>query len=472
MGGTKGYRSYRGRTSKGKIALAVLLVLIILAAVGFLWLQEYIVYDRDGSFHLELPWKTETPPAEEEVPPEDVEITIQEPEKPKALAAFSASAAPLTQAGWKDAWLGASVMSAPAYNAAAVTLKDSTGHIYFAATGAAAGTVSTAEDTAAALAEVAESSYHSIARMSCFLDPIAARADVEGMGLKNTGGYIFYDGNNGNWLDPSKPAARQYLCTLAAELAQQGFDEILLTDVGYPTVGKLDKIDYNGADRAASIRLFLEELRSALGEYGVAVSIELPPEVITSGADDTAGLVLSDIAPLVDRVYAVTTVDQIPALEAAVSAAGEDTDFVAELTGHSPDVTGSCLILAEESARADWQGRFSGASSAVRLLIGPQGPLCQSGELMEPFIHHIPHTHGQVIPVTTVQRHALKAVAVVGAGLLAGAVVTALPHLLQKFPLDGHGFRMAALPVQLVLLNCKFIAIDLHVSASSSNVKT
>ena len=55
MGGTKGYRSYRGRTSKGKIALAVLLVLIILAAVGFLWLQEYIVYDRDGSFHLELP---------------------------------------------------------------------------------------------------------------------------------------------------------------------------------------------------------------------------------------------------------------------------------------------------------------------------------------------------------------------------------------------------------------------------------
>ena len=311
MGGTKGYRSYRGRTSKGKIALAVLLVLIILAAVGFLWLQEYIVYDRDGSFHLELPWKTETPPAEEEVPPEDVEITIQEPEKPKALAAFSASAAPLTQAGWKDAWLGASVMSAPAYNAAAVTLKDSTGHIYFAATGA------------------------------------AARADVEGMGLKNTGGYIFYDGNNGNWLDPSKPAARQYLCTLAAELAQQGFDEILLTDVGYPTVGKLDKIDYNGADRAASIRLFLEELRSALGEYGVAVSIELPPDVITSGADDTAGLVLSDIAPLVDRVYAVTTVDQIPALEAAVSAAGEDTDFVAELTGHSPDVTGSCLILAD-----------------------------------------------------------------------------------------------------------------------------
>ena len=59
MGGTKGYRSYRGRTSKGKIALAVVLVLIILAAVGFLWLQEYIVYDADGNARLDLPWRQE-----------------------------------------------------------------------------------------------------------------------------------------------------------------------------------------------------------------------------------------------------------------------------------------------------------------------------------------------------------------------------------------------------------------------------
>ena len=34
MGGTKGYRSYRGRASKGKIALAVLLVLIILGIIN------------------------------------------------------------------------------------------------------------------------------------------------------------------------------------------------------------------------------------------------------------------------------------------------------------------------------------------------------------------------------------------------------------------------------------------------------
>ena len=198
--------------------------------------------------------------------------------------------------------MGATMMSAPAWNAAAVTLKDSAGHICFAAAGAAAGTVSTAEDTAAALTEVTESRYHTIARMSCFLD---------------------------------------------REIADLGFDEILLTDVGYPTTGPLDKIDYNGADRAESIRTFLEELRSALAEYDVVISIELPAEVLTAGTDDTAGLVLADIAPLVDRIYAVTTADQIPALTAAVTAASEAADFAAELTAYGPDVTGSCLILPQ-----------------------------------------------------------------------------------------------------------------------------
>lgn len=348
MGGTKGYRSYRGRGSKGKAALAAVLVLVIVAALGFLWVQEYIVYDADGGAHLELPWQTgEAPPAQEEDPQENVEVIVQEPERPTELAAFSVVGTPLTQSAWQEEWIAALASSSLVYNAVALTLKDRTGSIFFDAADAAAGTVSTVEDTAAALAEVTESDFHTIARMSCFLDPIAARADVENVGLKNTGGYIYYDGNDLNWLDPNKPAARQYLCGLAQQIADLGFDEILLTDVGYPTTGPLDKIDYGGADRAESIRTFLEELRSALADYGVDISIQLPAEVLTSGADDDAGLVLSEIAPLVDRVYAVTTADQIPALTDAVTAAHDGTGFVAELAAHGPDVTGSCLILPQ-----------------------------------------------------------------------------------------------------------------------------
>ena len=40
---TKGYHRYRGRKTRGKAALVVVLVLILLAAVAYLLTQEYVV---------------------------------------------------------------------------------------------------------------------------------------------------------------------------------------------------------------------------------------------------------------------------------------------------------------------------------------------------------------------------------------------------------------------------------------------
>ena len=53
---TRGYNSYRGRTSAGKIVLIVVLVLVLLGAVGYLVVQNYLVYDEAGQVHLELPF--------------------------------------------------------------------------------------------------------------------------------------------------------------------------------------------------------------------------------------------------------------------------------------------------------------------------------------------------------------------------------------------------------------------------------
>ena len=227
----------------------------------------------------------------------------------------------------------------------AVTVKDASGHVYFdSAQPAASGAIRTESTTAAALTAMTASDTYTIARLSCLLDPIAAKADVEGMGLKNTGGYIFYDGNNLNWLDPSKPAARQYLCGLAKELAEMGFDEILLTDVSYPTEGKLDKIAYGETGKVQNLNTFLDEMRAALAEYDVKLSIELPAAAVSEGSDSQAGLTLADIAPRVDRIYAVTTEDQISALSQAVSAASAETEFVPELAAAPAAFTGSWLV--------------------------------------------------------------------------------------------------------------------------------
>ena len=340
---SRGYHSYRGRTPKWKVVLAIVLVLVILGAVGFMVLQEHIVYDGTGTPHLRLPQQetedTGTPPEEEE----PVEVVIQEPEGPREIHAFSLPAQALTQQTVEAAL----AQPQAECNAVAVTLKDSAGLVYFDAAGAVSGTVRTEADTTAALeALTGQEDLYTVARISCFHDPKAANAEVESMGLKNTGGYIFYDGNNSQWLDPAKPEARQYLTGIIREAAALGFDEILLTDVSYPTEGKLDKIAYGEVDRQAQLGAFLAEVRLALEGYNVTLSVELPETAVLNGAEETSGASLAQFAPHVDRLYAVTTSDRTTALSALAAAAEGTPDFVAELSAYDPEVKGSWLLTA------------------------------------------------------------------------------------------------------------------------------
>ena len=354
MVGTKGYSSYRGRGPKWKILLAILLVLVIAVAASVIYLQQFLVYGADGSRQIRLPWQTEEkapPPDGKGEAPEnqpDVDVVVQEPEdqSPKETAAFSLPAQALTQALWQE------TEKPSGANAVAVRLKTSNGTVYFNAANAVSGAVETEMDTAAALAAVtAQEGLHTIASVACLQDFKAANADVEGRGLKNTGGYIFYDGNNSLWLDPAKPGTREYVCALAKEIAELGFDELLLTDFSYPTVGKINKIHYNtDVPLANNLDLLLSDLNTALESYDILLSVEVPEAVIAEGPDTVAGLDLNRLASRVDRVYAVTTPEKAETLSNLVAqAAGAEgkTEFVPELTADSPALTGSRLILAE-----------------------------------------------------------------------------------------------------------------------------
>lgn len=356
MVGTKGYSSYRGRGPRWKILLAILLVLVIAVAASVIYLQQFLVYGADGSRQIRLPWQTEekepSPDGEGENPEEqpNVDVVVQEPEvpKPAETTVVSLPAQALTEALWQQA-LAAKPAGA---NAVAVRLKTSNGTVYFNASSAVSGAVETELDTAAALAAVtAQEELYTIASLACLQDFKAANADVEGRGLKNTGGYIFYDGNNSLWLDPAKPSTREYVCALAREAAELGFDELLLTDFGYPTVGKINKINYNtDVPLANNLDLLLSDLNAALEGYDILLSVEVPEAIISEGPDAVSGLDLNRLVSRVDRIYAATTPEKAETLSNLVSqAAGADgtTEFVPELAADSPTLTGSRLILAE-----------------------------------------------------------------------------------------------------------------------------
>ena len=346
MAGPRGYHSYRGRGSKGKIVLAVLLVLVILASVGFMMMQKYIVYDETGTPKLELPEQAEgSPPPEEEEP---LNITIQEQEKPALLQAVELGDDP---ADWE-----AELAASGGQNAFCVTMKASGGQLRYpfesAAAVAGAAVAGTAAQAAEVLPALLEGERYSVARISCLRDGGVARSNVQAMGLMNTGGYIFYDGNNENWLDPSKQATRDYLCDLAAECADLGFDEILLTDLTYPTIGKLDKIAY-GFDAASGtqsaynteqIAKLLAAVKTALDGRDVKLSLELSETVLgNDGVDETAGIDLwNTLMEQLDRVYVPTAEDRVDAM---VTAELENGVLVPELTGVPTTTQYRCYLL-------------------------------------------------------------------------------------------------------------------------------
>ena len=319
---TRGYSGYKGRKSPWKILAAILLVLVILAAAGVLVLQKYLVYAANGTPHLRLPGQEEikTPASSGDASSSGdlgpVDVTIDPPERREVLGYLLENPnGDLTDYLAPDGDL----------NAVGVTLKGTDGKLR---TGW--------QDDEILQSLLQDESRHCVARIACFRDGQTARSRVKKLGLENTGGYIFYDANNANWLDPGKAAAREYLLDLIREAAEAGFDEILLTDVSYPTEGKLDKIAYSAADRAGSLTLFLTEAKGVLSEYeGVKLSVAVPDTLLTEGEDEVSGQSLAGFAALADAIYAPCGGGDYDDYRATVTeaAGGKSTGFVALFDG-------------------------------------------------------------------------------------------------------------------------------------------
>ena len=360
----RGYSSYRGKSPLWKIALTVLLVAVILASVGILTLERSIVYDSDGVPRIEFSWQKgdKVPEGADSVPdlstgsPDNAGEPSPEgaaEENPSAAGngeasgtetgsetgpeearesfhAYAVQAAPLTNAIYGD--VQRILVQNPQYNAVSVRLKDEEGWVYFRCAAVLSNSSNLAEDTTEALSALTGSSVHTIARIACFHDSIRAQWDDKTR-LRNTGGYIFYDGNDENWMDPTKADARAYLCALAASAAEQGFDEILLTDVGYPTEGKLNKIAYGETPLGENLSAFLSEMRDTLAPYHVILSVELPKSVLLNGGVDVSGQSLTVSAPYADRIYAKVEPGEIAACASAVAAVRDGAvAFVPELS--------------------------------------------------------------------------------------------------------------------------------------------
>lgn len=341
--GTRGYSGYRGR-SRGRKVLALLLVLVLLAAAAFMLIQRHVVYEADGSFYFDLPWENRSEQfkqdktTDNESSQQELEIVVEEPVT-KGVRACELDAA-IMQGGWE-----AELESLDEdINAVAVCVKKDSGEILYDShiPGAVeCGAVVGSSVARASLRGLNDSEYYTIARISALHDSRYAYAHMTDAAVCQLTGYVWYDTNSTHWLAPEKAAARQYVIEVAKECAELGFDELLLDDFCYPRDGRMSRIktDERTMTQQAALSLLADELRKALKEYDIKLSVSIDADIVLAGSEERTGIVVSELAPKFDRVYVTATEETLLQIAAAleevgaefvpmVSAAGEEDSYL------------------------------------------------------------------------------------------------------------------------------------------------
>ncbi len=325
---TKGYHSYRGKGGGGKGALTVLLCLILLAAVGFLVVQRYAVYEADGGVRFDLPWRkepTQPEPPKENAPdeaPDGLEIIVEQPPKEEKRELHAQE---LDQSVLRGS--AAPTLSAlpDEINAVAVRVKNEAGELLYDSSlteAVEAGAVRGGSISRAAIADLTGSDYYTIARINALHDSIYSFAHMSDAAVlqRQHPGYIWYAPDSTFYLAPEKPAARQYIAAIARECAELGFRELLFDGFGYPSAGRLSNIDDStrGMTMQEALDALAAELRESVSEYDVKLSVLLDAETVLAGGDERTGQSLAALAERFDRIYVPTDAEQLPALRTAM----------------------------------------------------------------------------------------------------------------------------------------------------------
>lgn len=297
----KGYRAYRGRSSGRyalKIAAVLVIVLAVLAAAAAVYMQQYLVVTPDG-VRLELPFSRQEEPdsgTEESPAVSDLPLVVVTPEPTGAPAdepePLPVSPVSLPREALYDGSAAAQAAAAGG-DCALFDMKDDEGTLAFtsAALTKYSGHSSAGGDNEAIRSMNAAEGLYTIARVSCFRDDYIFFYSSSYPLYANSGDR-WIDSDRLHWLSPNCYDVRAYLTAVCVELAELGFDEILLDNAGYPTQGSLQYLrkgeDYDSARFGEIVDGFYAQTAAALSQYDVTLSVVTTREAL-DGTDTLSG---------------------------------------------------------------------------------------------------------------------------------------------------------------------------------------
>lgn len=353
---------YRGRTRFGRLvtvlAFVVIFAVIIFVAL-FYYLQQYIVYDKD-TLRLDVPFLrvegegdvslSNDMPVLTTLSPDEVEIVIATPDlseletgagedleilRAKYVYAENVSGTALT--------LLAADMPTATVSAIVIELKTPDGNLAYASSVPLASSygVNGTEDISGAVAALGDKGIYLVAELSCLVDDAMATRNAP-LALKSAASGSAVTDARGSWLDPYNRDARGYITDLIAELAEMGFDEVLLTNVAQPD---RDDVKYSQSmtqelSRVSSVSVYAKHVSDAARASGIKVSVVCYGDLFRQGTSEAAGQDIEFFFSVFDRVC-IRTDSSYYASDMAMlaSALGEEsgTRIVPVISGFVPD---------------------------------------------------------------------------------------------------------------------------------------
>lgn len=312
------YGGYRGRSRSTVLLRRMILVLVVLLAVLmglYFWLKPHMVYTENG-VTLDLPWFQSAPvsqetaePAASETPEPSVEPEpTPEPVTPTngVVRGVEVTVEELLDGTAKER------LAAAGGNALVLTMKDMRGRLAYVSEVELAQTLQASDADRSvneAIRTYHEEGTYLVARMECFRDELLPYHASEAA-LRTRSGYRWTTPDKVHWLAPTHEMVRNYLKDVARELAELGFDEIVLTGGAYPDEGHLEylqegpsyPVDQEGGLTRA-LDQFYEELAVVLADTPAKLSVESSESVLINGGDENSGQTVSVLAAHAWRVW-------------------------------------------------------------------------------------------------------------------------------------------------------------------------
>jgi len=297
VGGYRGRKT--GRDFLKYIILALALVVAVLAGLLLFGGEKPPRQEQEqqGQQQEQMPTQPEQPSEQPTEP-----VTEPEPE-PVYMAAIGVDTAQVLDGSWKAA------MEQAGANAVVLDMKPDNGPLNWTTAqqlSISAGAQNNTEGLNDRLRQLNAGEVYTVARMSCFRDELTA--NIYECCIHSNSGYRWQDFGKVHWVSPAHSGVQDNLVGLAVELAELGFDEILLTHCGYPSAeqGRLDRIRVDEAYPAGMLNQvitpFLSGVKAALEPYEVRLSVRAQTAEL-KGETAHTGLTMKNVLSSCDRIW-------------------------------------------------------------------------------------------------------------------------------------------------------------------------